>query len=169
MSLQTIPKDVLQLIGDKLEFSDLMRFKKTCKHVMRLNINHIPKKYHIYLTDKILCRNDIQKSLIELDATNNPNITDVGVMGLSNLHWLNASRLSQSPNKITEKSICKLHNLRSLYIKNNSDVSLAGFLGLNHLKYKLRYLCVCGNNFKLQLSEIKKYFPNMVQCCGTLG
>ncbi len=167
MSLQSIPKDVLQLIGDKLKFSDLMRFKKTCKYAMRLNIRYISRKYHTYLTDIILCRPDIQKSLTELDASYNSMITDVGVIGLSNLNLLIASRTGTTyQNKITEKSICKLHNLSSLDVRNNPDVSLAGIFGLKSIKYKLQYLCLCDNNFKLDPSELKKYFPNMVQCCG---
>lgn len=127
MSLIQIPRDVLQLVADKLEFKDLLELKKTCKYVRNLKIVYIPWMLQHCLTDEILNRNDM-KYFSHLEIDHRSSISEVGLKGLYNLRHLFIDNT-----KTIDISIISLTQLRSLYIIGCQNITDVGIMGLTNL------------------------------------
>lgn len=129
MLLTQIPRDVLQLIADKLSFKDRMELKKTCKSIRELRIKYIPYYVYPHLNDEILNRKDM-KNLRYLEVSHKSPITDIGIIGLYHLRYLHA--VSEN---ITDVGIMRLTNLTELNIRYNNKITGLALLHLTNLTY----------------------------------
>lgn len=133
-----IPIDVLQLIGDKLIFKDLISFKKSCKYLYRLKIYDIPSYIHIKLNDYILKRDDIRNSLRGLIVSGD-KITETGISLLTNLRSLSL----HNNTTITDTGCIKLIRLESLNIIHSPGITDEGLASLRNLSC----LCIVGSQW----------------------
>lgn len=95
------------------------------------NLTHLICQHNTYITDTGLTY--VKRKLTYLDCGMNKNFTDVGVSQLEHLTYLNTGH-----SMISDHGISNLANLKYLYCKSLSNITL---VGISHLP-NLVHLCI---------------------------
>lgn len=108
---------------------DAMRLRAMSRELSRMatRLLRVPVIRRHRVADAMLRAPYAGRHLIELDASDNPEITDAGVSGLANLRVLDASKNAA----ITNAGVRGLANLRTLKVSNNYMITNAAIFHLD--------------------------------------